>query len=203
MTEPWRIHTLVFDLDDTLYPERDYAVGGFDAVDEWLRSEYSLHGFGTACRRLFAEGPRGRIFNEALESLGADASPERVARMVAVYRAHQPALQLFHDVASILEWGARHFQLALITDGYAGVQAKKIGALGLERTILCRIITDEIGRAFWKPSLKPYRRVMAYFPGDAGRIYLCCRQSEKVFYRGPGPEMADPSCTTIADRTLR
>jgi putative hydrolase of the HAD superfamily len=37
MAEPVPIHTLVFDLDDTLYPEKDFVLSGFDAVDRWLK----------------------------------------------------------------------------------------------------------------------------------------------------------------------
>ena len=52
-------------------------------------------------------------------------------------------------------------------------QRRKIRALGLEQFISCRVITDELGREFWKPSLEPYRRVMAQFPGPAeGYVYI-------------------------------
>ena len=35
----WPVHTVVFDLDDTLFAERDYVLSGFRAVDEWIRRE--------------------------------------------------------------------------------------------------------------------------------------------------------------------
>jgi len=33
---------LVFDLDDTLFPERDFVLSGFQAVGDWLETNLSL-----------------------------------------------------------------------------------------------------------------------------------------------------------------
>ena len=33
---------LVFDLDDTLYPERDFALSGFKAAERWASAELGL-----------------------------------------------------------------------------------------------------------------------------------------------------------------
>ena len=46
---------IVFDLDDTLYPERDYVLSGFKAVASWAEARLgvpSLGGF-SGLRRLF------------------------------------------------------------------------------------------------------------------------------------------------------
>lgn len=173
MTELWQIHTLVFDLDDTLYPEREYVLGGFQAVAAWLSGNLKVTDFAESARDLFERGGRGKIFDEALTLHGLQPKPELVTRLVDVYRAHEPKLCLFPDASEILEWAASRYQLALITDGYSAVQARKIRALGLEAIIPCRIITDELGREFWKPSPEPYRRVMAHYPGPAaGCVYV-------------------------------
>ena len=173
MNESWPVHTVVFDLDDTLYPEREFVFSGFQAVEEWLQEKHRVPGFADVARKIFAAGRRGKIFDEALPLLGMQPTPERVAELLEVYRMHQPRIGFFPDAAEILEWAGRHFQLALITDGYAAVQARKIRALGLEKYISRRVITDELGREFWKPSLEPYRRVMAQSPGPAdGYVYI-------------------------------
>ena len=44
MSECWRVHTIVFDLDDTLYLERDFVLSGFAAVDLGLRNEQGIAG---------------------------------------------------------------------------------------------------------------------------------------------------------------
>ena len=173
MTEPWPIHTIVFDLDDTLYPESDFVHSGFVAADAWLRREQGIEGFLERALRLFAAGQRGTIFNQALAELGAPEADALVRRLVAVYREHEPALTLEPAAEAVLAWAESRFELALITDGFAAVQARKIRALDLERRIACRIITDELGREFWKPHPAAFRKVMEVLPGPAdGYVYV-------------------------------
>lgn len=173
MSDRWPIHTIVFDLDDTLYLERDFVLSGFAAVDRWLRRERGVDGFLDRAGQVFGQGARGRIFDTVLAELGLDASPEEVGRLVAVYREHEPKLTLLADSESALTWAVQKFQLGLITDGYAAVQKRKICALGLESRIACRLVTDEWGRDFWKPHPEAYRRVMAHYPAPAaGYVYL-------------------------------
>jgi putative hydrolase of the HAD superfamily len=173
MSERWPIHTIVFDLDDTLYLERDFVLSGFAAVDRWLQRERGVRGFAGRAGRRFAEGERGRIFDAVLGELGLDAASAEVDRLVAVYREHEPEIALLPDAAEALAWAGTSFQLALITDGYAAVQRRKIRALALEACIPCRVVTDDWGREFWKPSPAPYRRVMEHFPGlPEGYVYV-------------------------------
>ena len=51
MSRRWPIHTLVFDLDDTLYLEREYALSGFRAVGDWLRQTRGLIDFEARAQR--------------------------------------------------------------------------------------------------------------------------------------------------------
>ena len=59
-------YTFIFDLDDTLYDEREYVRSGFDAVDNYMASN-GVHGFGNTIWSLFENGARGNTFNLALE----------------------------------------------------------------------------------------------------------------------------------------
>ena len=47
---------VVFDLDDTLFPERQYVLSGFRAVDMWLKEAHGLIGFYDHANALFNEG---------------------------------------------------------------------------------------------------------------------------------------------------
>jgi putative hydrolase of the HAD superfamily len=173
MTEPLPVHSLVFDLDDTLYAERDFVISGFHAVDRWMRERHGVNGFFEAAGGIFTTGRRGRIFDEALPMLGVEPRAGLIAEMLSVYRTHEPQISLFPDAREVLGWAASRMNLALITDGYGEVQNRKIRALGLDTTISCRIVTDELGREFWKPHPESYRRVMSQFPGRAeGYLYV-------------------------------
>lgn len=150
---------LVFDLDDTLYPEREYVRSGFDAVGKWLFENQGTRGFFEEAWKLFEIGSRGNTFNLALETLGLVPAPELIHKMVDVYRNHLPRISLFPDAAEALEKYWKTHRLALLTDGYASSQRRKIEALGISRYFETLVVTDELGREFWKPHPRAYEEV--------------------------------------------
>lgn len=173
MGESLRIRTLVLDLDDTLYPERDYVRSGFRAADGWLRGRRAREGFFAAAWTLFEAGRRGRIFDEALDQLGVPEAAALVPQLVDVYRAHEPEIALFPDAVALLDWAAGRHALAIITDGHAAVQRRKLRALGLEARVPEIVVTDELGRDCWKPHPAAFERVMRRFGGAPdGFIYV-------------------------------
>lgn len=161
------VSVLVFDLDDTLFPEHQYVLSGFKAAGAWLEQHHGLSGFYPIAQQLFEAGTRGTIFNQALEQLGQPAT--LVPALVAAYREHMPAISLHEDA----RWALEHFkgshQLGLITDGYLVTQRNKVEALGIRPYFDVLVFSDEHGRDCWKPSPVPYRKVMEALnaPGEA------------------------------------
>jgi putative hydrolase of the HAD superfamily len=159
---------VVFDLDDTLYAERDYVLGGFRAVADWLPSVLPV-GPDAACNELvalFHAGVRNDTFDRWLAGRGHDLS--LVPLMVEVYRSHAPVLEPLPGVLDMLTELRPRTSLGLLSDGYLQVQRVKVDALGLGRFFDHVIFTDEIGRACWKPSPVPFRRMLAALGVDAG-----------------------------------
>lgn len=154
------IRALVFDLDDTLFPEREFVQSGFKAVDEWLRTTRSIQGFQERAAAANDAGVRGHVFNLALHRLGVLDAPELVRQMVEVYRAHKPTISLYADAAWALNQFAGRMQLGLLTDGYFEVQRRKVAALGIAHRFAALVFSDEAGREAWKPSAIPYKKVM-------------------------------------------
>lgn len=151
---------VILDVDDTLYLERDYVKGGFAAVGEHVHKEAGVSGFARVAWRLFQEGRRGRIFDQAMCELGLDSSALAVADLVAVYRSHTPEIQLLGDSrATIEQLCGRGVPLGVITDGPAASQRGKIAALGLERYMAIIVVTDELGPGAGKPSDVGFRMV--------------------------------------------
>ena len=138
-----RPQIIVFDVDDTLYLERDYALSGFGAVGRWLEEHHALRGFAAIAGDLFAGGRRGDIFNRALRALGI-ASPERlVPTLVDVYRKHQPQIRLIDDARTAVEALRASCRLACITDGPVASQIAKVRTLELDRW-MAPIVPDGI-----------------------------------------------------------
>jgi putative hydrolase of the HAD superfamily len=154
----WR--ALVFDLDDTLFAEREFVLSGFVAVDRWLQEERAITGFAAEAGRLFASGIRGRVFDEALHRLRVEGGADPIQQMVEVYRAHEPRLTLLPEAEWVLESYRGLLRLGLITDGYARTQRNKVAALGIGGRFDSIVYTDDLGRANWKPSPVPFRLMM-------------------------------------------
>ncbi len=148
-----RWQAVIFDLDDTLYPERDYVLSGFRAVAAWAEANLRVpaeEGFAEL-RGLFEQGVRGRTFDRWLAARGLGPAV-LTGRLVRVYRDHEPELAPFPGVRELLASLRRRHRLGLLTDGYLGVQRVKLRALGLAPFFDAIIVTDEWGREAWKPS---------------------------------------------------
>ena len=155
----WR--AIVFDLDDTLYPERTYVLSGFRAVAAWAEEHLSIpqhHSFDEL-RRLFDEGVRGDTFNRWLEN--HEINPEGwVPQMVQVYREHNPHIAPYPEVPDLLQRLRPRYRLGLVSDGYTEVQRRKLGALGLTPSFDVLVFSDEWGREAWKPNSWPFEIVL-------------------------------------------
>ena len=207
---------LVFDLDDTLYPEKDFVRSGFHAVDDWLHSRNVCEGFFQVAWRIFEAGTREDVFNLTLRRLAVEAS-DLIPLMVAAYRAHEPNIQVFADVDSALSRLRSEYRLGILTDGHLETQRNKIRALGLTERVEAILYSDELGRDCWKPSPAPFSAIMkrldvrgdqcVYIADNPSKDFSGARQLgwQTVHIRRPDgmyadlPADADSSIATIGD----
>ena len=194
MPSRWPVHTLVFDMDDTLYFERDYVLSGFRCVGAWVAETLGVEGLGEMAIRLFDLGYRGHIFDKALEHVGINATPELIDSLVRRYRQHKPKLELLPDAQMVLEWARPRFALAVVSDGYLEAQRLKLTALRLESFFSTAMLTDAWGREFWKPSTQGFRAVSQ----AVGRT-----ESDGYIYIGDNPHKDFIGPRNLGWRTLR
>ncbi len=172
---------VVFDLDDTLLLERDYVISGFAAVGSWARRRFAIDDFaGRACRQ-FEAGVRGRIFDSVLRDCGYEASAEDIQEMVTIYRRHRPEVALLPDAAEFINAHYGLVKLALITDGPADAQRRKVMATGLNKVMDCLILTDLWGRAFWKPHRRAFQLIEKLIGGGGMRYVYVADNPSKDF----------------------
>jgi len=153
---------VLFDLDNTLYPEIDFVKSGFGAVAYYLSSKYSLdegHLLARMLEILEREG-RGKIFDHLLYDLRL-YTEEEVKLLVDVYRSHQPSIHLYGDVLPTVSYlRGLGLHLGVVTDGMASVQRNKVAALGLGSLFDVITYSDELGQEHWKPSTAPYQAAL-------------------------------------------
>jgi len=150
------LKAIIFDLDDTLYLEKDFVSSGFKAVSAWLYNHRGLDQgkVFTFLDDEFKNGDSGKVFDSFLREhhgLGLD-----VADLVTLYRDHKPQILPLSGVPRLLECLHLTKKIGLISDGYLSVQKNKYEALGLNSFFDEIIFSDSLGREYWKPSNKPY-----------------------------------------------
>jgi putative hydrolase of the HAD superfamily len=156
-----RWHTVLFDLDDTLYPEHQFVEGGFRAAAEIIGRavDHDPEALLGRLWALHARQGRGRIFDTLLVELGWGDDADLVLTALLAYRTHAPRLTPVGGLARLLtrlrSGGAR---LGIVSDGQSAVQRRKLAALepslGWFDVV---VMTDELGPGHAKPSPDGFR----------------------------------------------
>lgn len=139
------VQGVIFDLDDTLYSEKDYIRSGFKAVAEYLGDIEYAKDLWT-----FFEAGEPAV-DKLLEKIGQTG---KKAECLNIYREHTPEIKLCPCVCEMLSvLKESGIKIGIITDGRLSGQRRKIVALGLDSIADDIIITDELGGVqFRKPN---------------------------------------------------
>ena len=142
------IEAVIFDLDDTLYSEKEYVKSGFKKISE----HFKMPEFESELWQVFERG--GKPIDEVFRMHGImDLKDEALH----VYRFQKPDIHLYDGVAEMLERLRKSYKVGIITDGRPEGQNAKIDALGLESKADEIIITDELGGIeYRKPNLTAF-----------------------------------------------
>ena len=184
---------LVFDLDDTLYPELSYVHSGFRAVAAMLSPLLGVPATSLAAGMMAEEAAagRGQVFDNVLRQHGR-WTKTLVAACLRAYRQHPPALALYPDAQRCLARFAA-WPLYLVTDGHKEVQARKVAALALAGHVRHAYLTNRYGRHRAKP--------------DPHVFDLICRREgltpDQVIYVGDNPRKDFVGIKPLGFRTVR
>lgn len=178
-----KLKAIIFDLDDTLYSERDYVKSGFSAVDEYLQKKTGNEGFFRSAWTMYLNKVRGNTFNMALDEIGIEYDSGFISELVDTYRLHIPEISLSNGVSETLLKIRDKYPLGLITDGHHHSQRKKIEALGIENLFDCLIVTDELApeRKNWKPSPVPFEMMQEHFQANGNELIYIADNTKKDF----------------------
>lgn len=146
------IKGVIFDLDDTLYSEKDYIRSGFRAVSQYLGGGYE--------DKLWSFFSAGKpAIDELLNDINYRGKRDKV---IAIYRNHKPSIQLYPGVKEMINaLKNKGIKVGMITDGRPIGQRNKLEALGLNEIIDDVIITDELGGPQFRKPCDIAFRIMA------------------------------------------
>lgn len=147
------LKAVVFDLDDTLYSEKEYVRSGYAkiaaVIPEVENAEKKLW-------LLFEE--KKPAIDELLKKENIQSEEVKKACLRA-YRHQVPDIHLYKGVVEMLvEFRKKGLKIGIITDGRPEGQRAKLQVLGLESMVDEIIVTDEFGGPeFRKPNSKAFQ----------------------------------------------
>lgn len=151
------IKAVVFDLDDTLISEKEYIKSSFVHVSQIIKRDFLIESDVISDIMYEFSIDSKKVFNRVLKKLGLNDDINYIKKLVYEYRNHIPNIRLYDDAEYTLSLLKKSgFKLGIITDGYKEVQKNKIEVLNIKSIFDSIIITDEIGREYWKPHKLPY-----------------------------------------------
>ncbi|MFP4106136.1 MAG: HAD family hydrolase [Phycisphaerae bacterium] len=151
---------IVFDLDDTLYPERMYVFSGYCAVGDYLRiTQQRVDPFDDWLWYRFCSGQSAGAFDALNEEFELGLDKDEILELVQVYRNHTPTLGPFDGIPELLDQITGSAHLALLSDGFLPAQKLKLQALQMESSFEAVVFTEELGREFWKPSPAGFEKI--------------------------------------------
>lgn len=147
-----QIDAVIFDLDDTLYSEKDYVRSGYAAVAQ------AFPQIACMAEKLWNAFEQKRPAIDVVLDAESVSTPENKEKALQVYRNQKPMIDPYPGVHALLQRLHTEKKLGLITDGRPEGQWAKIEALNLRPYFQKIIVTDELGGiAFRKPNETAFR----------------------------------------------
>ena len=163
---------IVFDLDDTLYSEKDYVNSGYQAISRQIANLYGIDFEAAIANNIQQQN----VLRSALLEVGLDEI--LLPQLIQIYRYHEPKIALFPKVSEILNTLKQcNKPMYLITDGRALTQRLKINALGIASYFEKIYISEEQG--YEKPALHSFNAISEIESGK--RIVYIADNPKKDF----------------------
>ena len=184
---------LVFDLDDTLYPEITIVKSGLKEVSLFLNSKFGIEkesAYSQMYKYLRMHG-RGNVFNNILKTHNI-YTKKNLNKCISVYRKHNPQINLYNDAKKCIK-RFKNYKKYIVTDGNTLVQRNKIKSLDLHESFEKIIPTYQYGISFSKPSVNCFKMILRYENA----------KPENMIYIGDNPYKDFVNLKKIGVKTIR
>ena len=149
---------VVFDLDDTLFSEKEYFFSGIAYVEDFISSLYNIQ-FNGEILKAYKSGVKD-IWGWSCQKLGLPL--ETKESFIWIYRNHKPKINLFPGIVALFKkLNELNAKILILTDGRSVTQRLKIKALNLEDFPI--YISEEYSSI--KPSKKRFLSIQNNFKG--------------------------------------
>ena len=162
---------LLFDLDDTLYPEKQYIFQGFWAVSNYIGDKYKIDKNNLYIKlvSIFKNGSL-KIFDDIIFDLNLNDSP---LTLMDIYRKSPRKLVYYNEVEDALKYLKKEeHTLILMTNGDSDTQWRKIRILKTKGLFDEIYVLDDFGKEFWKPSTLILDKIYNVYGNNESENYM-------------------------------
>lgn len=152
------IKAVIFDLDDTLISEKEYIKSGFKVISQKIQDRYNINEEDVFDKLInLSNSDSKNVFNRFFDEYKIQYTREDIQELLNIYRSHIPNIKFYEDVIQLIEeLKKKNIKIGIITDGYTISQKAKLKAINAYGMFDHIIITEELGREFWKPHPKAF-----------------------------------------------
>lgn len=144
------LDAVIFDLDDTLYSEKEYVRSGYRKIAKYFKIPQMENEMWIA----FQNGRKA--IDDVLTKHGMLSQKEQALQ---IYQYHKPEISLYPGVSEMLIRISKDKKVGIITDGRPEGQQAKLKSLKLAVDQI--IITDELGSIeYRKPNPKAFELML-------------------------------------------
>ena len=150
----------IFDLDETLYVEKNFVLSGFKVVAKYLNLKYNFNYQRTFkdLKTIMKIHGRGKIFDKLLKKKKI-YSKKIIKKLIFIYQHHRPEIKIKREALRVLKKLSKKNKLYLLTDGFFKTQQSKVAALRIKKYFKKIYYTGYYGQGFEKPSLKCFKMI--------------------------------------------
>ncbi len=129
-----KLDAVIFDLDDTLYSEKQYVKSGYKKIAE----HFGIPRMEDEMWVIFQAG--GKAIDEVMRKYGL---MKRKEEALHIYRFQDPQIEVYRNVNEMISRIRNSCKVGIVTDGRSEGQRAKLRALNIK--VDKTIITDELG----------------------------------------------------------
>ena len=147
LKKQFKDHSFVFDLDDTIFYEKDYVISGFHAISKSLFEKRLINKKFNELINL------NDNFNDPLQEFSKQNRDINIDELIKIMREHSPKIKVRPGIKKFLNLlKGNGNELGVITNGREKTQQNKFHSLGLQHYVDLFIVSGEVKLA--KPSIK-------------------------------------------------
>jgi len=188
--------TVIFDLDEVLYDEKQYFYVAFDRIADFLskQSNFSREEIrdklGADFQKKSSMYPN--LFNDLLTDYNLDQN--LLTDILTLFSTVKTNLKLYHSAELLLKTlRNENFKVGLLTNGNVETQRNKVRLLKIEDYFDAIVYARQLGASFEKPSTQAFKAVLSALSS----------KPEEAIYLGDNPYTDFVGAKELGIKTIR